>query len=83
MKVIQSSSVDIIHANQRFWEQYEMAMPLWLPSAELWSKIHAIGEFRYSVFAQRWFAQLTRENPGEEHCLPLPVFFHTDVPKHG
>lgn len=60
-----------------FWEQYEMAMPLWLPSATWWSKIHAVGEFRYSVFAQRWFAQLPTAE-ALKSCFPQPVFFETD-----
>ena len=56
----------------RFWEQYEMAMPLWLPTADLWSKIHAIGEFRYSVisaqlsFGFRWSRQVPIETGGQE-----------------
>merc|ERR1711971_843663 len=41
-----------------FWEQYEMGMPLWLPSVDLWVRIHALGEFRYSVFAKKWAAEL-------------------------
>ena len=39
-----------------------MAMPLWLPTADLWSKIHAIGEYRYS--------ELRLENSD----LPKPEF---------
>lgn len=53
-----------------------MAMPMWLPSLELWSKIHFIGEFRYSVFAFRWKAQLEVQTPS---CLQ-GLFFETDAP---
>lgn len=64
----------------RFWEQYEMSMPLWLPSSSWWSKIHAIGEFRYSVFAHRWFAELSATRASKS-CFPQAVFFETDEPK--
>ena len=62
----------------RFWEQYEMAMPMWLPSLEFWSKIHSIGEFRYSVFARRWEAHLSVPTPS---CLQN-LFFDTDAPQN-
>ncbi|CAE8613219.1 unnamed protein product [Polarella glacialis] len=61
-----------------FWEQYEMAMPLWLPSVDFWTRIHAVGEFRYSVFASRWFAELPEgvEAASSSACaLPLKLFF--------
>ena len=32
----------------------EMGMPLWLPTMEFWVRIHASGEYRYSVFARLW-----------------------------
>ena len=38
-----------------------MAMPLWLPTADLWSKIHAIGEYRYS--------ELRLENPDGSYMV--------------
>eukprot|EP00435_Cladocopium_sp_Y103_P063653 s163_g25.t1 len=63
-----------------FWEQYEMSMPLWLPSSSWWSKIHALGEFRYSVFGHRWFAELSAVGASRS-CFPQAVFFETDEPK--
>ncbi|OLQ05808.1 hypothetical protein AK812_SmicGene10961 [Symbiodinium microadriaticum] len=60
----------------RFWEQYEMAMPLWLPTADLWSKIHAIGEYRYSVFAARWNAVLAEGDAAANGSL----FFNSTAP---
>merc|ERR1712232_1542960 len=59
-----------------FWEQYEMAMPLWLPSADFWIRIHAIGEFKYSVFAHRWAAELPEGLAAASACgLPDQLFF--------
>merc|ERR1719343_1221624 len=59
-----------------FWEQYEMAMPLWLPSADFWVRVHALGEFRYSVFARRWAAALPEGDGASGACgLPAPLFF--------
>lgn len=59
-----------------FWEQYEMAMPLWLPSAAFWVRIHAIGEYRYSVFANKWQGQLMEGEAASLACdLPAPLFF--------
>ncbi|CAE7345617.1 unnamed protein product [Symbiodinium sp. KB8] len=64
-----------------FWEQYEMAMPLWLPTADLWSKIHAIGEYRYSVFAARWNAVLAEGDAAANGCgLPQSLFFNSTDP---
>eukprot|EP00927_Polykrikos_kofoidii_P060392 TRINITY_DN55388_c0_g1_i1.p1 TRINITY_DN55388_c0_g1~~TRINITY_DN55388_c0_g1_i1.p1 ORF type:complete len:734 (-),score=114.61 TRINITY_DN55388_c0_g1_i1:32-2233(-) len=59
-----------------FWEQYEMNMPLWLPSADFWIRIHAIGEFRYSVFAKRWAEELPEGATAAVACgLVEPLFF--------
>lgn len=62
-----------------FWEQYEMSMPLWLPTAEFWVRIHAIGEHRYSVFGHRWEAELPEGAEAAEACgLPAPLFLRSD-----
>lgn len=60
-----------------FWEQYEMAMPLWLPSVDFWVRIHAIGEYRYSVFAHIWEAGLPDGIEASMACgMPTSLFFH-------
>lgn len=59
-----------------FWEQYEMNMPLWLPTADFWVRIHAIGEHRYSVFAHLWEAELPEGRKATAACgVPAPLFF--------
>merc|ERR1719379_2788233 len=63
-----------------FWEQYEMAMPLWLPSPDFWVRIHALGEFRYSVFARHWAAELPQGSSAASACgLPAPLFFQAST----
>mmetsp|Transcript_177889 Transcript_177889/g.564473 ORF Transcript_177889/g.564473 Transcript_177889/m.564473 type:complete len:636 (+) Transcript_177889:59-1966(+) len=63
-----------------FWEQYEMSMPLWLPTADFWVRIHAIGEHRYSVFAHLWEADLPEGAAAAEACgLPAPLFLRSET----
>merc|ERR1719215_1312198 len=53
-------------------------MPLWLPSVDFWVRIHALGEFRYSVFAKRWAAELPEGVTATKSCgLPAPLFFQS------